>query len=197
MFLSSAAPALISPNSSSEFISAPTAFVLKLARIGTVCVEPTMAGCNSYSRNYFNRRAVEYAEFAGLSMPYTPFAEVEILPPLPTLAEELSQLDWLVDLMDSRFHIPGTKYRVGLDALLGLIPGIGKGLGAVVSFYILLRLWQHDLPWYLRARLVGNIMVDFTLGTLPVVGDLFDIGFKANRRNVGLVRKHLVGKPKT
>ena len=89
-------------------------------------------------------------------MPNSSSAHVDILPPLPTLAEELSQLDWLVDLMDSRFLIPGTKYRVGLDALLGLIPGIGDGLGAVVSFYILLRLWQHDLPWHLRARLVGK-----------------------------------------
>jgi hypothetical protein len=124
-------------------------------------------------------------------MPSSPSARVEILPPLPTLAEELSQLDWLVDLMDSRFHIPGTKYRVGLDALLGLIPGVGDGLGAVVSFYILLRLWQHDLPWHLRARLVGNIGADFVLGSIPLLGDLFDIGFKANRRNVLLVRNHL------
>ena len=129
-------------------------------------------------------------------MPNSSSAHAEILPPLPTLGEELSQLDWLVDLMDSRFQIPGTKYRVGLDAILGLIPGIGDGLGAVISFYILLRLWQHDLPWHLRVRLVGNILVDFALGALPLVGDLFDIGFKANRRNVLLVRNHLVGKPK-
>ncbi|MBC8038110.1 MAG: DUF4112 domain-containing protein [Rhizobiales bacterium] len=129
-------------------------------------------------------------------MPYSPSAHIEILPPLPTVADELSRLDWLVDLMDSRFLIPGTKYRVGLDALLGLIPGIGDGLGAVVSFYILHRLWQHDLPWHLRARLLGNIVVDLTLGALPLVGDLFDVGFKANRRNVFLVRNHLVGKPK-
>ena len=128
-------------------------------------------------------------------MPNSSSARGEILPPLPTLAEELSQLDWLVDLMDSRFLIPGTKYRVGLDAILGLIPGVGDGLGAVVSFYILLRLWQHDLPWHLRARLVGNILVDFTLGAIPLEGDLFDMGFKANRRNVHLVRSHLVGKP--
>ena len=124
-------------------------------------------------------------------MPTSPSAQVEILPPLPTMAEELAHLDWLVDLMDSRFLIPGTKYRVGLDAILGLIPGIGDGLGAVVSFYILLRLWQHELPWHLRARLVGNIFVDFGLGFIPLVGDLFDFGFKANRRNVRLVRNHL------
>ena len=93
--------------------------------------------------------------------------------------------------MDSRFLIPGTKYRVGLDAIVGLIPGIGDGLGAVVSFYILLRLWQHELPWHLRARLVGNILVDFALGSVPLIGDLFDFGFKANRRNVRLVRNHL------
>jgi len=131
------------------------------------------------------------SEAAGFSMPYRRSANVEIFPPLPTLAEELGKLEWLVDLMDSRFQIPGTKYRVGLDPILGIIPGIGDGLGAVVSFYILLRLWQHDLPWLLRTRLVGNILVDFGLGSIPLLDDLFDAAFKANRRNVLLVRKHL------
>ena len=124
-------------------------------------------------------------------MPYRTSANVEILPPLPTLAEELGKLEWLVDLMDSRFQIPGTKYRVGLDAFLGIIPGIGDGLGAVVSVYILQRLWKHDLPWHLRARLVGNIFLDFALEAVPLLGDFFDAAFKANRRNVVLVRKHL------
>lgn len=130
-------------------------------------------------------------------MPLSSSAQVEILPPLPSLDEELSKLDWLVDLMDSHFLIPGTKYRVGLDPILGLIPGIGDGLGAVVSCYILLRLWQNDLPWHLRARLVANILVDFSVGTIPLLGDLFDMGFKANRRNVGLVRSHLARKPQS
>lgn len=129
-------------------------------------------------------------------MPTSSSAQVEILPPLPSMAEELRQLEWLVDLMDSRFVIPGTRYRVGLDAIIGLIPGIGDGLGAVVSFYILLRLWQHELPWHVRARLVGNALVDFAVGSIPLVGDLFDFGFKANRRNVLLVKTHLAGKQK-
>jgi hypothetical protein len=123
-------------------------------------------------------------------MPSAP-PRIEILPPLRGKAEDLSELEWLVDLMDSRFQIPGTDIRLGLDALLGLIPGIGDGASAIVSAYIFQRLRSHDLPWHIQARMVGNILLDFTLGAVPLVGDLLDIGFKANRANVALVRKHL------
>jgi hypothetical protein len=116
---------------------------------------------------------------------------IEILPPLQGRADELSELEWLVDLMDSRFQIPGTKIRVGLDAILGLVPGIGDGVSALVSAFIFQRLRKHDLPWHTQARMVGNILLDFTLGAVPLVGDLLDIGFKANRANISLARKHV------
>jgi len=116
---------------------------------------------------------------------------IEILPPLQGHADELSELEWLVDLMDSRFQIPGTKIRVGLDAILGLVPGIGDGVSALVSAFIFQRLRKHSLPWYTQARMVGNILLDFTLGAVPLVGDLLDIGFKANRANISLARKHV------
>jgi hypothetical protein len=116
---------------------------------------------------------------------------VEILPPLQGQADELSELEWLVDLMDSRFQIPGTQIRLGLDALLGLVPGIGDGASAIISAFIFQRLRKYDLPWYTQARMVGNILADFALGAVPLVGDLLDIGFKANRANVALARKHL------
>ena len=119
------------------------------------------------------------------------FSRVEILPPLRPEAEALSQLEWLVDLMDSRFHIPGTKIRLGLDALLGLVPGVGDGISAIVSAYIFQRLREYDLPWHLQARMVGNILMDLGLGAIPLVGDLFDVGFKANRANLSLAKKHL------
>lgn len=116
---------------------------------------------------------------------------IEVLPPLRGDADELSELEWLGDLMDSRFQIPGTKIRVGLDAILGLVPGIGDGIGAMVSGFIFYRLRKHNLPWHTQARMVGNILIDFTLGAVPLVGDLLDIGFKANRANISLARKHL------
>lgn len=116
---------------------------------------------------------------------------IEILPPLRSGDDELSELEWLVDLMDSRFTIPGTQIRLGLDALLGLVPGAGDAVSTIVSAYIFQRLRKHDLPWHTQVRMVGNILVDFALGAVPLVGDLVDIGFKANRMNITLARKHL------
>lgn len=118
-------------------------------------------------------------------------ARVEILPPLQRGFEDLSQLDWLVDLMDSRFQIPGTNIRLGLDAVLGLVPGVGDSISAIISAYIFQQLRQHGLPWHVQARMVGNIFLDFGLGAIPLLGDLFDIGFKANRANLALAKKHL------
>lgn len=123
-------------------------------------------------------------------MPSTSSARVEIFPPLAG-GDELSKLDWLADLMDSRFQVPGTKFRVGLDAFLGLIPAVGDGLGALISFYIAQRLWQLNLPLYIRARMVLNILVDFVVGSIPLLGDLFDAGFKSNNANIALARNYL------
>lgn len=115
---------------------------------------------------------------------------MEILPPLRSDDDALAELEWLADLMDSRFEIPGTKIRVGLDAILGLVPGIGDGVSALISAFIFQRLRQLDLPWHVQARMVGNIMLDFAMGAVPLVGDLLDVGFKANRANIALAKKH-------
>jgi hypothetical protein len=118
-------------------------------------------------------------------------APIEVLPPLRSFEVDLSDLEWLVDLMDSRFTIPGTKVRLGLDALLGLVPVVGDGLSTIVSAFIFRQLRKYDLPWYVQTRMVGNIFFDFALGAVPLVGDLLDIGFKANRANVSLAKRHL------
>jgi hypothetical protein len=122
-------------------------------------------------------------------MPNPPL--IEILPPLRSREDELSDIEWLVDLMDSRFTIPGTQIRIGLDALFGLVPVVGDGVTTLVSAFIFQRLRRYDLPWHMQARMVGNIFFDFALGAVPVVGDLLDIGFKANRANINLAKKHL------
>jgi hypothetical protein len=122
-------------------------------------------------------------------MPNPPL--IEILPPLRSREDELSDIEWLVDLMDSRFTIPGTQIRIGLDALLGLVPVVGDSVTTLVSAFIFQRLRRYDLPWHMQARMVGNIFFDFALGAVPVVGDLLDIGFKANRANINLAKKHL------
>ncbi|MFX4223217.1 MAG: DUF4112 domain-containing protein [Thalassobaculum sp.] len=103
---------------------------------------------------------------------------------------EIDDLERLADLMDSRFRIPGTGIRFGVDAVLGLVPGIGDGLVTVPGVYILVRAHRMGAPFLLLARMALNLAIDLVVGTIPLVGDIFDIGFRANRRNVALLRRH-------
>jgi hypothetical protein len=103
----------------------------------------------------------------------------------------VQELELLADWMDSKFFIPGTNYRFGLDPLIGLIPGIGDTAGLLISAYIFHKASAHDLPRHLKIRMIANIFIDWLIGLIPFLGDLFDIGWKANRRNVELLRLHL------
>lgn len=102
---------------------------------------------------------------------------------------ELARMRALSRFLDSAFRIPGTNYRVGADALTGLVPGIGDGLSAVVSLYIIYRAYLLGVPYSTLARMLANILLDATLGSVPVLGDLFDAVWKANERNVALVER--------
>lgn len=106
----------------------------------------------------------------------------------------IQDLEVLADWMDSKFTIPGTQIRFGLDSLIGLAPGIGDTLGLAVSAYIYGRARQHDLPLHLRTAMLKNIGIDWVIGLIPFAGDIFDVGWKANRRNVALLKKHLDNK---
>lgn len=103
---------------------------------------------------------------------------------------ELRNLERFADWMDSRFRVPGTELRFGLDGLLGLVPGIGDSVTALPAAYLIMRARAIGAPPHLQARMVGNVLMDLLIGAVPVVGDLFDFGFKANRRNVRLLREH-------
>lgn len=103
---------------------------------------------------------------------------------------EIDDLERLADLMDSRFRIPGTGIRFGFDAVLGLVPGIGDGLVTVPGVYILVRAHRMGAPFLLLAKMALNLAIDLVVGTIPLVGDIFDIGFRANRRSVALLRRH-------
>ena len=103
---------------------------------------------------------------------------------------ELRRLESFADWMDSRFRIPGTEFRFGLDGLLGLLPGVGDSVTALPAAYIVMRARAIGAPAHLQARMVGNVLLDLLIGAVPLVGDLFDFGFKANRRNVNLLREH-------
>jgi hypothetical protein len=93
--------------------------------------------------------------------------------------------------MDEAVGVPGTRIRLGLDALLGLVPGVGDVVGAVVSGRVLLASARLGVPAPVLARMAGNMAIDALVGEIPLLGDLFDIGWKANRRNLDLLERHL------
>ena len=93
--------------------------------------------------------------------------------------------------MDDRFRIPGTNVRFGLDALLGLIPGIGDAAATLISVGLIWEARRLNAPKRKLARMVANLAADLIIGSIPLIGDVFDVAFKANRRNMDLLRDHL------
>jgi hypothetical protein len=102
----------------------------------------------------------------------------------------LEHLDRLAYWLDDRFEVPGTRFRVGLDGLVGLIPGIGDAATNAITAYIIFQAWRLGVPRSVLTRMLSNLGIDFVVGLVPVFGDLFDIGYKANRRNARLLRRH-------
>jgi hypothetical protein len=102
----------------------------------------------------------------------------------------LDRLRTLTRLLDDLVRIPGTRLRFGLDPLLGLVPGGGDAVGAVVSAYALLVAVRVGAPAAVLLRMCGNIVLDTVAGTVPILGDLFDFGWKANRRNLTLLERY-------
>ncbi|HJP86363.1 MAG TPA: DUF4112 domain-containing protein [Gemmatimonadaceae bacterium] len=97
----------------------------------------------------------------------------------------------LAQLLDNSISIPGTRYKIGLDPIVGLIPGIGDLIGAVLSAYIILEAARADVPGFVLFRMLVNVGFDTLLGAVPAVGDLFDAAWKSNTRNVALLERHL------
>lgn len=102
----------------------------------------------------------------------------------------LKQLDYLARLMDAQFKIPGTNFRFGLDAVIGLIPGAGDLSTFAVSGYMLVVMAKNGASGYVLARMALNILIDSLFGMIPLLGDLFDAVFKANMRNIRLMQEH-------
>lgn len=105
--------------------------------------------------------------------------------------QSVERLRRLAYLLDDRFSIPGTRYRIGLDGLVGLVPGIGDAVTTVLALYIVLEARRLGVPVAKLARMGLNVGVDAVLGAVPLVGDLFDVAWKANRRNLALLLAHL------
>jgi len=103
----------------------------------------------------------------------------------------LKRVRLLSRLLDEQFRIPGTTYRVGLDGLLGMIPGVGDAAGALLSTYILYEAIRLGAPKTVLLRMVANIGIDTVLGAIPVAGDIFDVAWKANKKNTTLLHAYL------
>lgn len=105
--------------------------------------------------------------------------------------ERLERLRRLTSWLDTRWTIPGTRIGVGLDGIASLVPVAGDTLTALVSLHIVDEARRFGVPGSLIARMLGNIAVDWLVGSIPVVGTIFDIGFKSNVRNLRLLQRHL------
>ena len=103
------------------------------------------------------------------------------------LATERRLTRWL----ETALRIPGTQIRFGADALLGLIPGVGDAAGALLGCWLIVKAARQQAPAPLLGRMLGNVLVDALVGVVPLLGDLFDIGFRANTRNLRLRGQHL------
>jgi hypothetical protein len=108
-----------------------------------------------------------------------------------TRAERIARIDWLATLLDTRFVIPFTKFRFGADSLIGLAPGLGDVVTTALSLYIVYEAHRLGAPKHVLARMLGNVAMDGVIGAIPVAGDVFDVLWRANRRNVRILREHL------
>lgn len=106
-------------------------------------------------------------------------------------AEEIARLDRLARALDAKFRMPLLGFRFGWDGIFGLIPGLGDLATTVPSALIIYRAWELKVPKPVLARMLANTGVDFLFGSIPVIGSVFDIAFKANLRNIALIRRHL------
>ena len=115
---------------------------------------------------------------------------------MTTIPDPLARARALTRLLDSAARVPGTNFRFGLDPVLGLIPGLGDVAGAALSGYVVILASRLGAPKSVIVRMLGNVAIDTVAGTMPVVGDLFDAGWKSNTRNLTLLERH-VGLPTT
>jgi hypothetical protein len=106
---------------------------------------------------------------------------------MPRRLASNEHLDYIAALLDDIFRIPGTKIRFGLDALIGWVPGIGDALAGIASFFIVFAAWRRGVQAVTLLRMIANVLLETTIGAIPVAGDVFHIFWKANRRNYRLL----------
>ena len=108
----------------------------------------------------------------------------------PDIVSRLTRMRRLAWLVDAAFHIPGTRFRFGLNSLIGLAPVAGDTVLGIVSLYIVQQAHAMGVPNHKLARMLANVAVEVVGGSVPILGDLFDVALKANLRNIRIVEDH-------
>lgn len=106
-------------------------------------------------------------------------------------SERLARLERLAWIMDSAIAIPGTRIRLGADAAIGLVPGVGDVLAQALAAYLIYEAHQLGVPKHKLLRMGGNVVADMVFGAIPLFGDVFDVFWRANRRNMKILRAHM------
>ena len=94
-------------------------------------------------------------------------------------------------VLDELFRVPGTQIRFGIDGMIGMVPGVGDALAGLLSLVIPIAAWMRGVPYITMIRMTVNVGIGVLVGTIPIAGDIFDIFWKANRRNYRLLQRHL------
>lgn len=113
-----------------------------------------------------------------------------------TREQRIARLEAIAKLLDVAFILPGTNIRYGIDGLIGLIPVVGDIITTAISLWLVREARALGAPWHITARMLGNVAVDGVVGMVPFAGDAFDVMFRANMRNVRLLRRWLDKQPR-
>ena len=113
-----------------------------------------------------------------------------------TREQRLARLDALAKLLDVAFILPGTNIRYGIDGLIGLIPVVGDIITTAISLWLVREARALGAPWHVTSRMLANVALDGVVGIVPLVGDAFDVLFRANVRNVRLLRRWMEKQPR-
>jgi hypothetical protein len=113
-----------------------------------------------------------------------------------TREQRIARLEALAKLLDVAFILPGTKIRYGIDGLIGLIPVVGDIITTAISLWLVREARALGAPWHITARMLGNVALDGVVGIVPLAGDAFDVMFRANVRNVRLLRRWMDKQPR-
>jgi hypothetical protein len=138
------------------------------------------AGFRSFGSRFSGFRDFAASRYARAARPYDAYSR----------RAALDRLDMLATAFDTAFILPGTNVRFGVESLLRLVPGIGDAAASLLSCYLLFEARRLGVPRLLFARMVMNVVLEGTVGAVPIAGDAFDVFFRANRRNVALLREH-------